>query len=187
MKVIVFTGSPNRDGLTAACGQAAMEGAREGGAEVTLIDLNRLSYDKCRACGRGYGTCISEHQCQVEDDFQAAHAQLLAADAYCLITPVYWGEMSESAKAFFDRVRRCEATKTFRGGTSGLDGKPVIGVAAAGGSGNGTVTCLLSQQQFFNHTRSAIFDLITITQRSREYKLAAIKAAARSMVRQATQ
>lgn len=187
MKVIIFTGSPNQDGLTAACGQAAAAGAREGGAEVALIDLNRMSYDKCRACGQGYGTCLSKHECQVEDDFQAVHAQLLTADAYCIVTPVYWGEMSESAKAFFDRVRRCEATKTFRGGKSGLDGKPAIGVAAAGGSGNGTITCLFSLQQFFNHTRSDISDLITVTQKSRAYKLEAIKAAARSMVRRAKQ
>ncbi|MGI5838795.1 MAG: flavodoxin family protein [bacterium] len=185
MRVMVFTASPNEDGLTAACGQAALAGAREGGAEVALIDLNRLSYDKCQACGRGYGTCLSEHACQVEDDFQAVHRQLLAADAYCIVTPVYWGEMSESAKAFFDRVRRCEATKTFRGTKSGLDGKPAIGVAAAGGTGNGTVTCLLSLQLFFQHTRSEIFDLITVTQKSRSYKLAAIKAAVRAMTRPA--
>ena len=67
------------------------------------------------------GECRPEHECQVEDDFQALHGRMLQADAYVLVTPVYWGEMSESAKAFADRLRRCEAT---RGDESGLAGKP---------------------------------------------------------------
>ncbi len=181
MRIVVFTSSPNPDGLTAACGQAALEGGGEAGAEMILIDLNRLQLEHCRACGRGYGQCRTVHECVIADDFAATQAAVLAADAYVLISPVYWGEMSESAKVFFDRLRRCEASKTFDGGKSGLAGKPALGVAAAGGSGNGTINCLASMQLFFNHVQSSIFDLIPITQKSRAYKLTAIRAGVRAM------
>ena len=178
-RVAVITSSPNKDGLTAACGNAAKMGAEQAGAEVDLIDLNAYEIGRCKACGTGYGTCRADHECQTEDDFGDLHRRLLAAGAYVVVSPVYWGDMSESAKAFFDRVRRCEAT---RRDESGLKARPCIGVAAAGGGGGGTITCLLTMQQFFNHVRSEIFDLITITRKSREYKLRAIEAAGKAVV-----
>ncbi len=178
-KIAVITSSPNKEGLTGSCGSAAKKGLEAAGAQVDLIDLNSYELGRCKACGTGYGTCRTDHCCQTEDDFGGLHKRLLAADAYVVVSPVYWGDLSESAKAFFDRVRRCEATARE---ASRLSGKPCIGVAAAGGSGGGTITCLLTMQQFFNHVRSEIFDLITITRKSRVYKLVAIESAAKAMV-----
>jgi multimeric flavodoxin WrbA len=178
-RIAVITSSPNKDGLTAACGKAAQKGSVDTGATVDLIDLNSYDVGRCKACGTGYGTCRTEHSCQVQDDFQSLHERLVSADAYAVVTPVYWGDLSESAKAFLDRVRRCEATSRE---ASRLSGKPCIGVAAAGGRGGGTITCLLNMQQLFNHVRSEIFDLITVTRKSRAYKLLAIEAAAKAMV-----
>lgn len=178
-RVAIMTSSPNKDGLTAACGSAAKRGVEAAGAVPDEIHLNSFDIGRCRACGTGYGTCRTEHRCETQDDFGALHERLLSADAYIVISPVYWGDLSESAKAFLDRVRRCEATARE---ASRLAGKPCIGVAAAGGSGGGTVTCLFTLQQFFNHVRSSVFDLITITRKSRDYKLAAIESAARAMV-----
>ena len=178
-RIAVITSSPNKDGLTATCGKAIEKGAVEAGATVDLIALNSYNVGRCKACGTGYGTCRTEHRCQVLDDFQSLHERLVAADAYAVVTPVYWGDLSESAKAFLDRVRRCEATS---GEASKLAGKPCIGVAAAGGRGGGTITCLLNMQQWFNHVRSEIFDLITVTRKSRAYKLLAMEAAAKAMV-----
>jgi multimeric flavodoxin WrbA len=181
MNVLVVSSSPNRDGLTAACAAAAIEGVRLGGGQAEEVRLNDLDVGMCQACGNGWGTCLSEHECQTEDDFQALHARALQADACILVTPVYWGEMSESAKAFADRLRRCEAT---RGESSGLSGKPVIAVAAAGGSGNGMITCLLSMERWIDHVRARKFDLIPVNRWSREYKLEAIREAAETMVRE---
>ena len=179
MKVLVIHSSPNRDGLTAACAAAAAAGAREAGAEVEEVRLNDLDVGMCQACDNGWGTCLKEHECQVEDDFQALHARICAADALVLVTPVYWGEMSESAKALTDRLRRCEAT---RGDKSCLAGKPVLAVAAAGGSGGGMITCLLSMERWIHHVRARTWDLLPVNRWSREYKLVAIRAAAHAMV-----
>ena len=126
MNVLVLSASPNKDGLTAACAAAAVEGARQAGGHAEEVRLNDLQVGMCQACDNGWGTCLKDHECQVEDDFQALHGRMRQADAYVLVTPVYWGEMSESAKSFTDRLRRCEAT---RGDESGLSGKPAIAVA----------------------------------------------------------
>ena len=179
MNVLVIHSSPNIDGLTAACAAAAAEGVREAGGTAEEIRLNDLNVGMCEACGNGWGTCQTRHTCQVLDDFQALHARICAADALILVTPVYWGEMSESAKALADRLRRCEAT---RGGESSLAGKPVIAVAAAGGSGNGMITCLLSMERWIQHVRAKVWDLLPVNRWSREYKLQAIRAAAKAMV-----
>ena len=138
MRVLVIQSSPNRDGLTAACAAAAAEGARGAGAEVEDVRLNDLGIGPCRACGNGSGPCRTEHRCQHGDDgFAALHERAATAELLVIVTPVYWGEPSESAKAFFDRLRRCEGP---RRDESAFAGKWALVVAAAGGSGNGTLT-----------------------------------------------
>ncbi len=178
--ILVFSASPNRDGLTAACAAAAVEGAIAGGAQAEEVRLNDLDIGRCKVCNHGWGTCQTQACCEVKDDFQALHDRAIHADAYVLVTPVYWGEMSEPAKAFTDRLRRCEAPL---GEDSRLEGKPVMAVAAAGGSGNGMVTCLLSLERWVDHVRARKFDLIGVNRWSRDYKLAAIRAAAEEMVK----
>jgi multimeric flavodoxin WrbA len=182
MDILIISSSPNRDGLTAACAAAAVDGVRLAGGRADEVRLNDLQVGMCQACDNGWGTCLKDHECQVEDDFQALHAGVLQADAYVLVTPVYWGEMSESAKAFTDRLRRCEAP---RADQSSLSRKPVIAVAAAGGSGNGMITCLLSMERWIDHVRARKFDLIPVNRWSREYKLVAIRQAAQAMVQEA--
>jgi len=182
MDVIVLSSSPNKDGLTAACASAAVTGARQAGGRAEEVRLNDLQIGMCQACDTGYGTCRSEHECQLQDDFQALHARVRQAGAHVIVTPVYWGEMSESAKAFADRLRRCEAT---RGDESALSGKSAIVVAAAGGSGGGTITCLLSMERWCQHVRARVFDLIPVKRWNRTYKLVAIQKAARAMVQEA--
>jgi multimeric flavodoxin WrbA len=179
MDIVVISASPNQDGLTAACMQAALEGIQTAGGQAQAVQLNDLKVGMCKACENGWGICRTEHKCQTEDDFQALHTQLLNADGFVLITPVYWGEMSESAKALTDRLRRCEASS---GNESRLSMKPVIAVAAAGGSGGGMITCLLGIERWIQHVRLRTFDLIPVNRWSREYKVTAIHSAAQAMV-----
>ena len=179
MNVMIFTSSPNDEGLTAACGNAAKTGAEQAGAQVVMVNLNRLQIGQCQACANGWGPCRNEHKCQVQDDFQALHASMVDIDAFVMITPVYWGEMSESAKAFSDRVRRSEALKKHK---TVFEEKPVIAIAAAGGSGNGLTTCLTSIERLFTHVKAEKFDFIGITQKSRGYKLDTIREAAKEML-----
>ena len=178
MKVIVFSSSPNTDGLTAACAQAAKEGIQHAGGSAEEVRLNDLNIGSCEACDNAWGTCREAHSCEVLDDFQALHQRTLSTDAYVFVTPVYWGDLSESMKAFTDRLRRCEGT---RGDESGFYQKPVIMVAAAGGSGNGMITCLASQERWIQNMRANKWDFIPVNRWNRVYKLETIRAAAAAM------
>jgi multimeric flavodoxin WrbA len=111
MKIMVFASSPNSDGLTQACADAVCEGVRAAGLEADLVRLNDERIGLCHACAQGWGTCRTEHRCQVLDGFQDLHKRAKEADGYAVVSPVYFGELSESAKVFFDRLRRCEATR----------------------------------------------------------------------------
>lgn len=178
MRIMVITASPNKDGLTATCGFEACRGVVESGAEVVEVSLNDLNIGSCSACNNGWGTCRDKHKCQVVDDFQKHHESMDEMDGFIIITPVYWGEMSESAKAFTDRVRRSEATNTEM---NKFHNKPVICVAAAGGTGNGLISCLASMERFVMHVRGVKFDLIGINRNNREYTLKAIYEASKKM------
>jgi len=179
MNVIIISSSPNKDGLTAACVAAVDEGILSANGTTELVCLNDLKVGSCEACDNGWGTCLNDHTCKVLDDFQDLHRRTCQSDAVVLVTPVYWGEMSESAKAFTDRIRRCEAT---RNKESGLFQKPVIAIAAAGGSGNGMITCLASMERWIEHVRACKFDLIPVNRWTRDYKIQAIRAAGSAMV-----
>lgn len=177
MNTLVLSSSPNTDGLTAACARAAIEGIESAGASVREERLTEAGVGVCEQCGNGWGTCLKEHVCQVHDGFQRLHASCLEADALVLVTPVYWGSPSESMKAFLDRLRRCEAPRD----DSALAGKPIVLVAAAGGSGGGVTTCLDELERFVRHVGARRVDLVGVTRWTREDKLTAIAAAARSL------
>jgi multimeric flavodoxin WrbA len=173
MKVLVVVSSPNKSGLTAACGEAARQGVVDGKSPARVINLNEFNILRCAVCNDGWGLCRTEHRCILQDDFAQIQAMFEAAEAYVLVTPVYFGEPSEPFKAFFDRLRRCEATKKDEK-KSCLTGKPTICIAAAGGSGGGAVHCLGEMERLIQRLGGQAFDHIPITQRTREYQVETI-------------
>jgi len=97
-----------------------------------------------------------------------------------LVTPVYFGDLSESAKAFTDRLRRCHIGDAEKR----LAKKDFVAVAAAGGTGGGITTCLLMLERFAQHTGQRVADLIGVTRRNRAYQLPNLRAAGRCLVEQ---
>jgi len=179
MKVLIVTSSPNTDGLTAACGEAARQGVVDGHSPARVINLNDYEIARCAVCDDGWGTCQTEHRCSLKDDFGELQEMFGQAEGYVWITPVYFGRPSEPMKAFFDRLRRCELTRG-KGDTL-LSGKPTVCVAAAGGSGGGAVRCLSEMERWVTELRADPFDYIPITQKTRDYQLETIHDALAAM------
>ena len=180
MKILIISGTPKREGLCSSCVEAAESGIGGAGAACEVIRLCDEKLARCAVCGDGWGTCREEHTCRFGGDgFDAIQRKIAGADAFVLVTPVYWGDMTEAMKAFFDRFRRCEAT---RGDEGAMAGKPVLLVASPGGSGNGMVSCLEQMERLSHHLRADIFDLIGVTRRNRAYKIPAVAAAAKALV-----
>lgn len=180
MKVLIATSSPNADGLTAACGEAARQGVVDGRSRARVINVNDFKIERCAVCGDGWGTCRSEHRCCIEDDFAKLQDMFQQAEGYVLVTPVYFGEPSEPMKALFDRLRRCEATKSGESKSS-LAGKPSVCIAAAGGSGRGAMECLSQMERWARQLGASLFDGIPVTQKTREYQLETIHDALGAM------
>lgn len=179
MRVLGIQTSPNEDGLTASMALAALKGAEAAGAETELIHLRKLDVRTCQACDRGWGMCRSEHRCVIEDEFQSVRERMGNADAVIVSTPVYFGEVSEITKSFFDRLRRCEFPL---GEDSPIHGTAAIGIAAAGGSGRGAVTALEMLERYLSMCGLRPFDLITVTRFTRDHKLPMAEAAGRRLV-----
>jgi len=179
VEIMIFTSSPNTDGLTASCGKEARAGIEHRGAEVRMINLNEKNIRHCRACDRGWGICRSENRCViVDDEFNKIHDSMADMDGFILITPVYFWGMSESAKAFYDRLRRCEAFNT----NSRVAAKPFSCIAAAGGTGNGCIPCLVEMEKLVDHLKGDKFDFIHVIQKNKKFKLETIRHSAEAMV-----
>lgn len=180
MKVLIVTSSPNKEGLTAACGEAARQGVVDGRSRARLVNLNEYEILRCAVCEDGWGPCLKKHRCRLEDDFGELQKMFDEAEGFAWVTPVYFGGPSEPMKAFFDRLRRCEATKK-DGAKSIVEGKPIVCVAAAGGSGNGAVGCLAEMERLVRQLRGGAFDFIPVTQKTREYQTETIHDALAAM------
>ena len=130
-------------------------------------------------CGNGWGTCSGESRCVSNDILAELQVKIRASDGVALVTPVYWWQPSERMKYFLDRFRRCEA---FGKNGSAASGKMVDLIAAAGGSGNGTATCLTEMEMWCRHVGAIPKDRIGVTRYTREHALQTIAASGARMV-----
>ncbi len=104
------------------------------------------------------------------------------AEACVFATPVYLLDLSESAKCFLDRLRR---TETFSGRNTMVTTR-IVGIAAAGGSGNGTTRTLYNLEDYFKRVGLEIVDLITLTKFSKDHKLPMLKQVGMRLAQGAT-
>lgn len=179
MKVVAVQSSPNLDGLTSGLVQAVLRGLEARGGETELIHLNKLDIKSCIACDNGWGKCRKEGICILEDDFQKLREKIAKSDALIFATPVYWHDLSESAKIFLDRLRRCETGRGFKTFT----GKKAIGIASAGGSGRGAVRALYNLEDYLRRLGFDIFDLVPVTRFSRDHKLEMLERAGKRLAK----
>ena len=157
MKLLVVLGSRNPQGQTAQAAGALLQGVAEAGWEGESLFLPSMAVERCRQCDEnGWGLCRSEGRCVIEDDFAATVSRIRQADAVAFATPVYFGSLSESMRAFTDRLRRvCRHTED----KTGIDGKRAVGICVAGGGGGGAPSCTVSLEKTL---RTSGFDLVDV-------------------------
>ena len=177
MRLLAVQSSPNKDGLTASLASAVMTGYQKAGGKTELIHLNDADIKPCIACDGGWGQC-REGDCILVDDFEAIRGKIREADAFVFATPVYWHDLSESAKRFLDRLRRVET----RSGRGTCKGKKAIGIAAAGGSGTGAVKALLNLEGYLRRVGFEVYDLVPVTRFTRNHKLTMLVEAGSGLV-----
>jgi len=178
MTYLIINGNPKKTGLCKSVMDEILRGATDGGAQAQVLQIGNMP--RCRCCGDGWGICFEQHICAFGGDgFNEAQSAVKSADMLCIITPVYWSDMSEQLKAFLDRLRRCENfLNRYRGA---LSGKPVLLAASAGGSGGGILPCLNQMESFCRQTGALVFDHIGVHRWNHDYMRAAAYAAAKAM------
>ena len=174
-KAVILWSSPNKDGLTASAKNEIMRGLTEAGAQVEEIHLNSRKLEHCRACGNGWGTCKKSGNCVIRDDFAEIYRTISEADGIVWISAVYWSDMTECFKAFFDRVRRCDAAHNRY-----LAEKRCVLVACAGGTGRGTLECMQQLERGLVHMGMRTYDRISVGRYNMDYILPALYAAGKT-------
>ena len=99
-RVLILKASPRAWGNSAALADQLAQGALNAGAEAHTVSLHVLDIrpcDACDLCRENGGECV------IDDGMQPLYAELRAADAIVIATPVYWFTLSAQAKLFIDR------------------------------------------------------------------------------------
>ena len=188
---IIITASPNKEGLTTDCGKAAYDGITGAGGEAEIIDICTENLKPCVNCGtstdvfgiidKGWGTCFGKAVCTINDIMSELQVKIREAEGLILVSPVYFGQPSEFMQYFMDRFRRLEVFNEEHG--SAAKNKAIDMIAAAGGSGNGTVPCLMEMETWCRQVGALPKDRIGISRFNRENMLQEIKSSATRMVK----
>jgi len=177
MKTLILSGSRNPTGQTAQAAGAFLQGDFEAGAQAETVFLPPLHIERCRQCNeQGWGECLTDGRCVIEDDFAGLVETMRAADAVCFATPVYFGDLAESLKAFLDRLRRiCR----HENGKRGIVGKRALGVCVAGGGGGGSYNCCVCLERTLGHIGMETVDLVPVRRQNLEMKKDVLSAGGR--------
>lgn len=175
MKTILICGSRNPNGQTAQAADAVLKGLAKAGTSAEQVFLPALRIERCRQCDEhGWGLCRQEGRCVIDDDLSGLVAKMRQADTVVFATPVYYADLSESLRAFTDRLRRiC----THEAGRVSIQGKPMIGVCVAGGGGGGAPACCVSLEKVITTCGFDVVDMIPVRRQNLQAKLRTLELA----------
>ena len=173
MKAMIICGSRNPEGQTARAAEALRQGLADGGSGAEEVFLPTMRIERCRQCeDNGWGLCRREGRCIIEDDFAGLVAKLKDADMAVFATPVYFSDLSESLRAFLDRLRR---TCVNEAGKERLAEKPVVGICVAGGGGGGAPSCTVSLERVLARCGFDVVDVLPVRRQNLEMKLGVLR------------
>ena len=103
-KILILSGSPQKDGNTATLIQWFSEGARLNDAQIEVVLTAFLKYEaygctSCRQCQKS-----QDYGCVIKDDASLVLAQMTQADVIVMATPLYFFGPSAQLKIIFDRM-----------------------------------------------------------------------------------
>ena len=173
VNVLMISGSRNPQGQTAKAADASLDGAAGAGAQVETVFLPLRGMERCRQCeDNGWGKCRAEGWCVIEDDFAGLVQKIRAADMVVFATPVYYSDLSESIRAFTDRLRRMCMHEA---GKAGIEGKLAIGICVAGGGGGGAPACCASLERVLARCGFDLVDVVPVRRQNLQWKLRVMK------------
>ncbi|WP_304124622.1 flavodoxin family protein [Methanosphaera cuniculi] len=101
MKILGINTSPRPESNSKIALQAAIDEAEAKGANVKIIDTNKMKISPCHAdnaCKANGGKCV------IDDEMQEIYAAINEADGVIISTPIYWADVSAQLKLIIDRM-----------------------------------------------------------------------------------
>ncbi len=99
-KVVIFNGSPRKNGYTAKLLEQVAKGAKSKGAEVIEFDLNDSGIRGCQGCYY----CRTNDGCAIKDYLQPMYKAIAEAEAIVFGSPIYYHQITGQAKVWLDRT-----------------------------------------------------------------------------------
>ena len=112
MKILILNGSPRPNGNTAAMVDAFLEGAKDNGHEITVVQVCRKKIAGCLACEychtKGNGKCVQQ------DDMQEVYPLLDEAEMIILASPVYYHSFTGQLQCAINRIYALDKPKNLK-------------------------------------------------------------------------
>jgi multimeric flavodoxin WrbA len=101
MNVLVFSGSPRKNGNTETLAGSVIAGVETAGGACELIRLAEKKIHPCIGCGG----CEKEGICVIKDEMQDLYPMIESADRIIIVSPIYFYGVTAQTKAFIDRCQ----------------------------------------------------------------------------------
>jgi len=101
MKILLFNGSPRKEGNTELLLNEVMRAIDINQHETTLYHLNKLKILPCQDCGG----CEETGRCIINDDMTLIYDSIRSADRIILASPIFFFALSAQSKIMIDRCQ----------------------------------------------------------------------------------
>ena len=147
MKVLLFNGSPHKNGCTYTALEEIAKTLKEEGIESEIYQIGIGSITPCRGCG----ACAKIGKCVIKDDDVNNFVEYAKGfDGFILGSPVHYASACGGATAFLDRA----FFVNFTGGKKVFEHKP--GAAIVSARRAGTTAALDQLNKYFTITEMPI-------------------------------
>ena len=99
MKILLLFGSPNLNGSSRILADNFIQGAKEAGHSVSMLDIAHANIHPCTGCLH----CGYEGPCIQKDDMKQIRKQILDTDMIVFVSPLYYYGFSSQLKILIDR------------------------------------------------------------------------------------
>jgi len=104
MKVIAINGSPRKKWNTHMLLENCLNGAKESGAEIELINLYDITFKGCASCFACKRKGVIIDKCAIKDDLESVLQRICECDALVLGSPVYFSSITGEMRSFLERL-----------------------------------------------------------------------------------
>lgn len=146
-RVLCIAGSPRRGGNSDQLLDALERGVRDAGGTPVRLVATDAGAQPCRGCN----ACAQTGECVVRDGMDAVYAELDAADAIVVSTPVYFATVPAVLKILYDRCQPYWARRYVLGEPAPLLRRPgALLIVGGGGDPFGTSCAVAPSRSVMN-------------------------------------